>query len=94
MRGDEVDLYNVNIPMVEGLLSEEGLRICWTHMWRNSYGRLFKAHTSPAAASAAGITAAGPDSTPAYAVASIPSVPNSEISPGDIENLVFKFARM
>ncbi|KAF8626537.1 hypothetical protein AX15_004840 [Amanita polypyramis BW_CC] len=42
LRNGEVDLYNVNMPMVEGLLSEGGLKICWTSIWRNSYGRLFK----------------------------------------------------
>lgn len=42
LRTGEVDLYSVNIPLVEGILSEEGLKICWTRMWRNSYGRLFK----------------------------------------------------
>ncbi|KAJ7293600.1 sure-like protein [Mycena rebaudengoi] len=43
LRSGEIDLYNVNIPLVEGLLTEEGLPIMWTSMWRNSYGRLFKA---------------------------------------------------
>ncbi|KAJ6604674.1 survival protein sure-like phosphatase/nucleotidase [Mycena vulgaris] len=42
LRAGEVDLYNVNIPLVEGLLTDEGLKIIWTSMWRNSYGRLFK----------------------------------------------------
>ena len=45
IRDGEVDLYNVNIPMIAGLLGESGLPVCWTKMWRNSYGRLFKAHT-------------------------------------------------
>ena len=57
IRNGEVDLYNVNIPMIEGLLSEEGLRIYWTRMWRNSYGRLFKPHVE-----ADGMSPAGPDS--------------------------------
>ncbi|KIY52757.1 sure-like protein [Fistulina hepatica ATCC 64428] len=38
----EVDLYNINVPMVPGLLSNEGLKVYWTSIWRNSYGRLFK----------------------------------------------------
>ncbi|CAL1716225.1 unnamed protein product [Somion occarium] len=46
LRDGEVDLYSINIPMVRGLLSEEGLKICWTNMWRNSYGHLFKAHAN------------------------------------------------
>ncbi|KAJ3761879.1 survival protein sure-like phosphatase/nucleotidase [Lentinula raphanica] len=43
LKNKEVDLYNVNIPLIEPLLSEEGLKIYWTTMWRTSYGRLFKA---------------------------------------------------
>lgn len=42
LRPGEVDLYSVNIPLIEDILSNEGLKICWTRMWRNSYGRLFK----------------------------------------------------
>ncbi|PPR06888.1 hypothetical protein CVT24_011578 [Panaeolus cyanescens] len=42
LREGEVDLYSVNIPLIQDILSEDGLKICWTHMWRNSYGRLFK----------------------------------------------------
>lgn len=42
LRDGEVDFYSVNIPLIEGLLSEEGLKICWTYVWRNSYSRLFK----------------------------------------------------
>jgi tubulin---tyrosine ligase len=34
-------LYSINIPMIEGLLDEEGLKIYWTSIWRNNYGRLF-----------------------------------------------------
>ncbi|KAF4623942.1 hypothetical protein D9613_001826 [Agrocybe pediades] len=42
LREGEVDLYSVNIPLIEDILSEEGLKISWTKIWRNSYGRLFK----------------------------------------------------
>ncbi|KAK0208340.1 survival protein sure-like phosphatase/nucleotidase [Desarmillaria ectypa] len=42
LRRDEVDLYNINIPLIQELLTEEGLKICWTTMWRNSYSKLFK----------------------------------------------------
>lgn len=42
LRDGEVDLYSVNIPLIEKILSEDGLTISWTRMWRNSYGRLFK----------------------------------------------------
>jgi len=44
---NEVDLYSVNIPLIEALLAEEGLPICWTYIWRNSYGRLFKMLPAP-----------------------------------------------
>jgi len=47
LRDGEVDLYSINIPLVEGLLSKEGLKICWTTMWRNSYGQLFKKVAGP-----------------------------------------------
>lgn len=42
LRDGEVDLYTVNIPLIEKILSKDGLQISWTRMWRNSYGRLFK----------------------------------------------------
>ncbi|EKM83862.1 hypothetical protein AGABI1DRAFT_110465 [Agaricus bisporus var. burnettii JB137-S8] len=42
LRDNEIDLYSVNIPLIEGILSQEGLKICWTTIWRNSYTRLFK----------------------------------------------------
>jgi tubulin---tyrosine ligase len=43
LRAGEVDLYNVNIPLVGNLLSEDGPKLCWTTIWRNSYERLFEA---------------------------------------------------
>ncbi|KAG6902871.1 hypothetical protein C0995_010040 [Termitomyces sp. Mi166 len=42
LRNGEVDLYSINIPLGENLLTEEGPKICTTTMWRNSYRRLFK----------------------------------------------------
>jgi len=42
IRDGEVDLYNVNIPMIEKLLSSDCLPVTWSTMWRNSYGRLFQ----------------------------------------------------
>lgn len=39
----DIDLYSINIPLIHQLLSVEGMKICWTHMWRNSYERLFQA---------------------------------------------------
>ena len=44
IRNKEVDLYNVNIPMVNALVSEEGMQVVWTKIWRNGYGRLFAPH--------------------------------------------------
>lgn len=51
MRDGEIDMYNVNIPMIMELLSPEGIDVYWTHMWRNSYGQLFKAVSIPDATS-------------------------------------------
>ncbi|KDQ07683.1 hypothetical protein BOTBODRAFT_38579 [Botryobasidium botryosum FD-172 SS1] len=42
LRNGEVDLYNVNVPMVESLLREGELEVVWTRMWRNSSNQLFK----------------------------------------------------
>lgn len=79
-RAGEVDLYNVNIPLIDTILSEEGLQVYWTTMWRNNYGRLFKqiAQQEPAA------DPAGPD---APATAERPSDLVFKWSP-DMENLI------
>ncbi|KAJ7038175.1 survival protein sure-like phosphatase/nucleotidase [Mycena alexandri] len=62
LRTGEVDLYNVNIPLVEGLSTDESLPIIWTSMWRNSYGRLFKAVSSATPGKPERtMSAAGPD---------------------------------
>jgi broad specificity polyphosphatase/5'/3'-nucleotidase SurE len=42
LRHGEVDLYNINIPLIEELLAGRSLKIYWTTLWRNSYGRLFE----------------------------------------------------
>ena len=42
LRVGEVDLYSVNIPLIEQILGVDGLKVCWTRLWRNSYGQLFK----------------------------------------------------
>ncbi|KDR85012.1 hypothetical protein GALMADRAFT_233573 [Galerina marginata CBS 339.88] len=70
LRQGEVDLYSINIPLIETILSEEGLKICWTRMWRNSYGRLFK-NISETKSNDRAVVAPGPDpltdrQTPAY----------------------------
>jgi len=65
LRQGEVDLYNVNIPLIEQLLSEEGLKIYWTTLWRNSYARLFKPISAPSTGDLA-VTGShgGPDAQP------------------------------
>lgn len=85
IRNNEVDLYNVNIPMVPQLLHADGLDIYWTKIWRNSYGRLFKAHatTKPAG------SPAGPDSLNDPPVE---LTENGKQNAEDAEKLVFKFA--
>ncbi|CAA7265780.1 unnamed protein product [Cyclocybe aegerita] len=61
LRDGEVDLYSINIPLIEDILSEEGLKICWTKMWRNSYGRLFKNIASGSNSRDRTVKAPGPD---------------------------------
>ncbi|CAE6432462.1 unnamed protein product [Rhizoctonia solani] len=60
LRLNEVDLYNVNIPMVDELLKPEGMEVCWTTIWGNSYGRLFKLQSE----GNKNISHAGPDAPP------------------------------
>jgi tubulin--tyrosine ligase len=38
----KVQLYTVNIPLQEDVLVKENRKMCWTTMWRNYYGQLFK----------------------------------------------------
>jgi tubulin--tyrosine ligase len=90
LRNSEIDLYNINVPMIQQLLSDEGLQIVWTTLWRNSYGRLFKALHSSEDVLKHGISAAGPD---------LPNVdpahgeqPSIEALPQNVNDLVFKFA--
>lgn len=83
IRGDgEVDLYNVNIPIIHKLLSPEGVGVTWSSMWRNAYGRLFTKHIPDAP----DLPAAGPDSD-------LPTQ-EAELKNGDdrAERLVFKFS--
>jgi len=61
-RNGEIDMYNVNVPMIMELLNPKGLDVHWTHMWRSSYGQLFKAIPAPEAASTKrDILSEGPD---------------------------------
>lgn len=99
------DLYNINIPMVDELLPEHGgMRVVWTHMWRNRYGRLFKPIQEPAAkfeAAASDVQPGGPDASPSSSVSAqatghwepLSTPPSS--SQGDFtspKSLTFKFA--
>ncbi|KAI0322706.1 sure-like protein [Amylostereum chailletii] len=84
LRAEEVDLYNVNIPMVDGLLAEDGLPVLWTRIWRNTYGRLFK-EQSPEGQQTISGSSAGPDA---------PETPGQKGKVADVPGggLVFKFA--
>ncbi|KAJ7783810.1 survival protein sure-like phosphatase/nucleotidase [Mycena maculata] len=80
LRSGEVDLYNINVPLVEALLTDQGLKTLWTFMHRNSYGRLFKAVSS--AASEPSVSAAGPDALD----------PPSTASTSSANTLAFEFS--
>jgi len=54
LRSGEVDLYNVNIPLVPELLREGGMEVVWTRIWRNTYGSLFQPQNSDNTTSPAG----------------------------------------
>lgn len=90
LRNGEVDFYNVNIPMIEELLTNEGLPTVWSSMWRNSYGQLFQALSTAEAAAKQGVSPAGPGSNPNAGAAE--DSPGAEIAPTDVGNLVFKFS--
>ncbi|KAI0757010.1 sure-like protein [Daedaleopsis nitida] len=91
LRQGEVDLYNVNIPMIDGLLREPGLPICWTRIWRNSYGRLFKAYEQHDPARKKTISAAGPDSPSEDPQGTQAGSLDAEATQEDLGGLVFKF---
>ncbi|KAK2461897.1 hypothetical protein APHAL10511_006360 [Amanita phalloides] len=61
IRDGEVDLYSVNIPLVEGLLSDSGLKIRWTSLWRNGYGPLYKHISGAGTLDQKQFMTAGPD---------------------------------
>lgn len=77
----ETDLYNINIPLIQTLLNEEGMEIYWTTLWRNTYSRLFKEVKNPTAA------AEGKVQVPAGPSTAIEKPPNS--TEGE---LVFKWS--
>jgi len=92
LRNGEVDLYNVNIPMIEGLLNQESLKICWTYIWRNSYGRLFKAQHSQSRTAVPTMSSAGPDSPSEDPHGAKAAPLDKETTPKDLGKLSFKFA--
>ncbi|KAF8140230.1 sure-like protein [Boletus edulis] len=81
-RDGEVDLYNVNLPMIHKLLDPEGLQVYWTRTWRNSYGRLFK-HVPAVQGSQKELPLDNPNSLPGLVSAG---------SAAQADYLVFKFA--
>lgn len=83
LKEGEVDLYSINIPLIEGLLTDEGLKIYWTTMWHNTYGRLFK-QISEHADESIGTSKAGPDAL------TVSSENRTAITPAG--SLVFQFS--
>ncbi|KAF8599133.1 hypothetical protein BDV93DRAFT_560661 [Ceratobasidium sp. AG-I] len=47
LRSNEVDLYNVNLPLADELLRPGGMEVCWTKIWCKSYAKLFKPQNGP-----------------------------------------------
>jgi broad specificity polyphosphatase/5'/3'-nucleotidase SurE len=86
LRDGEVDLYSVNIPLIENILSDEGLGIYWTRMWRNSYGRLFK-NISQANPNDRSVQAPGP-----HAITNHQAEASGPLEDDENGDLLFKFA--
>jgi len=81
-------LYSVNIPMIPGLLEQEGLKIYWTTVWRNGYGRLFeKAKVLPSPSPELKETFEGTDAE-TTAVEAV----NGGTGLKEVNELVFKFS--
>jgi broad specificity polyphosphatase/5'/3'-nucleotidase SurE len=92
LRHGEVDLYSVNIPMTQELLSKDGLPIIWTRVWRSTYQRLFKAYSpSRAAELEQAFSQAGPDSTKAL-TQTLSEEAEEHVSPKRIGGFLFKFS--
>ncbi|GJE86092.1 survival protein sure-like phosphatase/nucleotidase [Phanerochaete sordida] len=85
IRNDEVDLYSINVPMLESLLGPADIPIYWTRMWRNSYGRLFTEHVVSKPAT----SPAGPDSLDSNEQGILPGTGGAN---GTCKDLVFKFS--
>lgn len=93
LRNGEIDLYSVNIPMIPGLLREDGLPIIWTRLWRNSYHRLFEAYSPErAAALEHPHPQAGPDSIETTPAQTISQEAGGRVSPKRIGGLQFEFS--
>ncbi|KAI9445169.1 sure-like protein [Lactarius indigo] len=92
LRSGEVDLYSVNIPMIPGLLSEGGLPIIWTRVWRNTYHRLFKAYSpkQPAELEHSDFRT-GPDSSVTTSAQAVTQV-QADISSKNPIDLLFQFS--
>lgn len=88
LRNGEIDLYSVNVPMIPGILSEEGLPIIWTRFWRNSYHRLFKAY-SPERVPEQEHAQAGPDSIGTAPAQTISQEAEGKVFP---KRMVFEFS--
>jgi 5'/3'-nucleotidase SurE len=93
LRNGEVDFYSVNIPMVQGLLSEGGPPIIWTRLWRNSYHRLFEACSPERAAELQRPSLqAGPDSTATVPTQTVSQEAVGEVSTTKVGRLLFEFS--
>jgi tubulin---tyrosine ligase len=91
LRNGEIDLYSVNIPMIQELLSEGGLPVIWTRVWRSTYHHLFTA-CSPSRAAELVQTCplAGPGSTGTTLTQTPSQEAEEDISPTS-GGLLFKF---
>ncbi|KAJ8084021.1 hypothetical protein AAF712_000910 [Marasmius tenuissimus] len=85
LRQSEVDLYNVNIPLIMDLMAEGGLPIYWTTIWRSSYGQLFKQIPPEKSGHRLQVNPAGPDAGSSH------SEPVQNTSP-PTGSLVFKWS--
>ncbi|KAG1864181.1 sure-like protein [Suillus subalutaceus] len=84
MRNGEIDMYNE-------LLDPKGIDVHWTHMWRNSYGQLFKAVSTPDATSTTkDVPNKGPDVAGQFLAQESES--GGDISKDEPATLVFKFS--
>ena len=81
LRDGEIDLYTVNIPLIEKILAVDGLKVCWTRLFRNSYGQLFKNLSGHPTVAAGSDPLTGQTKT-------------SDPEEGDIGSLLFKWSPM